>query len=357
MNTVSNRQDFAQQVIIQLLRMGLEVTPVSFELMHEVLSGDNPDLRQQFITLGKHVTAEDVERLARNFLPHHFGHSALDSSASLFSEELQGFQDALSNGQEALSAYATVLTQASEQFSRADPRDSIAIRRAIDHVSQATAAQKVATNRMMRSVSERIETVKAIRHTIDQSERAKFTDGPTALGNRRAFNRRLGEIFHGDRGIDGYTLILCRISGLEQFDRPELAKARAYFLARFGGFARKLLKGREGGYWLGQPHLAFIVFGTEESYVAGVTRRLHEAIAEIVGALRHSIATAPVLTGHYGCAASSGAGAPPELLGHAITALETSTLHRDGTPVFYGARAAVSSDSRNYALYGRARMF
>jgi diguanylate cyclase len=350
-----SKPDLSHHAFSILSRLRIEVTPVNFELMYEIVSGNNPELRKRFAELGQNITRSDIEILARQYLPHHFGESIFERSASSVQDELSNFKKLLSGGQDRLSSFSTTLISASDRFSKIDPRDTKSISRELEQISQAAAEQNSATSDMMQSISRQIATIDTLSEEIKEVEASKFLHTSTGLGNRRAFNKRLAELYKAGPVPEGWTLVFGRIFNLEVFERSELLKAKEFLMERLGSQARQQLQGDDAGFWLDNPHLAFLINGVYEDDIRGFTQRLQSHFETQLKTVRR---TAPGLPGIYiafGCASTYTAQNAASMIHNCDAALQNALMAGSGATIFF-ASAERGGDGRNYALYGRQEL-
>lgn len=147
-----------------------------------------------------------------------------------------------------------------------------------------TEAQQSASTQILDRVSTQISTVAAIANDVEEFERTKFTHLATNLANRRGFNKKLAELYGGERYPDGMSLLLCNLLALEPFDAKELIKVKEAVLERLGFVVARTVQTTDFAAWLDRPQIGILVGTTAE----GKSKR-SRTISERA-ALRRSIA-------------------------------------------------------------------
>jgi diguanylate cyclase len=347
------RQEMSMSTLALLERFRLEASPVNFELIHDIVSGNNPELRRRFSELGKNITPATVEELAREFLPHHFGDSIYEHSADTLRDELSTLQQLLHQGQSKLKEYSETLKTANERFDRINPADTAAIRKELARVTSATAEQSAYSAGVLRSVGEQMRSVDQLSDEMSDVAKAKFLHPMTGLNNRRAYNKQLAEIYRQERFTQSITLILGSVRNFEYLDAPQLLKPKTMILEKFGAFVLQRLEQDDEGYWLDQPQMAFLITSGEKQGILQFCNNLRENLTRQLEAVRPLLPKAPPLQISFGCADTFGAGTAAMLIRNAELALESAKSAGQPETVFHADMSDVGGDGRNYALYGR----
>ncbi|WP_331371471.1 diguanylate cyclase domain-containing protein [Sinorhizobium chiapasense] len=343
------RRDLYYNAFATLERLQIDASPVNYELMCEIISGNNPELRERFARLGRDVTEEDLDVLARMYLPHHFGQSKVEESATRIQSELSTLKESLQSGQHSLSSYSTMLGQASGNFSSIDPGDTQRIQSELQAIRAATDVQRSKSDEMLESVSTHISAVTAITGDLDEFERAKFTHAATNLANRRGFNRKLAELYGGDRYPDGAALILCNLLALEPFEKKELIKLKEAILQRLGSVISQTIHASDFAAWLDRPQIGILVATTSEAEIQRVAEHIRMSCLRAFSGQRPGM---PAVAAHFGCSTTYDADTAASLFVHAETALETATEQAGEAVVFFSDSKA-GSQRKDWSLYKR----
>jgi diguanylate cyclase len=346
--------DISRNAFGLLARLNIEPTPIHFELVYEIVSGNNPELRRRFVELGKTVTPAAMETLARTFLPHHFGESVYDRSAGAIHQELGEFQALMVGSQTSLLAFRDTLSGAAERLGRLPPEAASVLREEIDQMVLATTEQNMRTGQVLERVGKQLAAVDSLNSEIDAANRAKFIHQTTGLGNRRAFNRALAEIYRAGARPKDCTLVLGRIANFSLFNTPNLLKVKEMVLAGFGTFAAKTLTPEDAGFWLEHPEMAFIIHSLREDEVRDVTDRLRDNLLVQFRAVGMAPQVLEKLHICFGAANTLSATDAGGLLVHVENALNAGMATGESRTMFHVLLEPSGPDKgKEYALYGR----
>ncbi len=128
----------------------MEINPVTFELVYEMVSGHNPELKQRFAETGPGMSRADLDALCRQFLPHHFGEAILGTLYRTIRDELDHFQEDLNESRSTLSDFAGTLSTTSRALTGLKSPDIAPIRSQIDMVRSAASAHQAKAARSSR---------------------------------------------------------------------------------------------------------------------------------------------------------------------------------------------------------------
>nr|WP_018237014.1 diguanylate cyclase [Ensifer sp. BR816] len=334
---LQNRKELFYSVFATLNRLEIDASPVNYELMYEIVSGNNPELREKFARLGKPISEEELEALARAYLPHHFGKSIHDQSANRLQSELTTLKESLLSGQNSLSNYTTMLGQATGKISSVDPRDTNTIQSELQAIRQMTEVQRSANTQILERVSNQISAVAAITSDVDEFERTKFTHLLTNLANRRGFNKKLAELYGGEHYPDGVSLLLCNLLVLEPFDAKELIKVKEAVLERLGFAVARTVQATDFAAWLERPQIGILVWTTAEAEIQKMADHLRKSC---LAAFDSRQARMPAVIARFGCSTTYDANTASELVGHAEKALQSATDSTSEKVVFFAAGGA-----------------
>ncbi|PDT81661.1 diguanylate cyclase [Sinorhizobium sp. BJ1] len=334
---LQNRKELFYNVFATLNRLEIDASPVNYELLYEIVSGNNPELREKFARLNKPISEEELETLARTYLPHHFGKSIHDQSANRLQSELTTLKESLLSGQNSLSTYTSMLGQATGKISAVDPRDMNTIRSELQAIRQLTEVQHSANTQILERVSNQISAVAEITSDVDEFERTKFTHLVTSLANRRGFNKKLAELYGGQHYPDGVSLLLCNLLVLEPFDAKELIKVKEAILERLGFAVSRAVQATDFAAWLERPQIGILVWMTAEAEIQKMADHLRKSC---LAALDSRQAKMPAVVARFGCSTTYDANTASELVGHAEKALQTATDAASDKVAFFSAGGA-----------------
>lgn len=351
-NTLNQSANF--RIFALMSRLNIEANPVNYELFHEILSGANPELRQRFAALGKTITPQQVEDLARQYLPHHFGASVLDHSANVIRDDVEELLHSLQQSRQDLDEYAARLSTSSTKFREIDPANASAIKAELEGLAELTEQQKLKSEATRGTLDRKLESVTAVTAELAEFHAAKFTHPSTKLSNRRAFNKRMADLYETDRFPGEYALIFGKIRQFEALDRNgELVKSKEFLLSRIGQSVQVLMGEGDFAAWTESPHLALLLHTASEDEIERVTAELRQRFITAFSSVRRSAPHLPVMTISFGACTTYNATSASSLIRHAEESLKDALAKMDGATVIH-ARTESADAGRNYQLYGRS---
>ncbi|APG95563.1 diguanylate cyclase (plasmid) [Sinorhizobium americanum] len=346
---LQNRKELFYNVFATLNRLEIDASPVNYELMYEIVSGNNPELREKFSRLSKPICEEELDALARVYLPHHFGKSIHDQSANRLQSELTTLKESLMSGQNSLSNYTSMLGQATGKISSADPRDMNTIQSQLQAIRQMTEVQHSASTQILERVSDQMSAVAAIVSDVEAFERTKFTHLLTNLANRRGFNKKLAELYGGETYPDGVSLLLCNLLALDAFEAKELIKVKEAILERLGFAVTRAVQATDFSAWLERPQIGILVWTTAEAEIQKMADQLRKSCLAAFDSRQGKM---PAIIARFGCSTTYDGGTASELVGQAEKALQTATETACDKVVFFSAGGAGGA-RKDWMLYRR----
>lgn len=366
-----------RQAVAVLTRLGLELTPENFTVITLLLRGSNDDLKRSFAQLRRPISQSDMTELTRQFLPfltlapqtisaamalsqslptvHHLL-ERIQSSLSDFGEQLAKTQSViLAVGEPAAPPVAHVLTQLSqsaEAQAEVNMRALHAIAGWLDDLDRAgdpLAATYYSQSQTQQKIQAPDENHAGQANIIAHPLAPGLSHG---LGERTEMMSRLQALHSGEQHLDGYSLMLCRVTGLENYRTPILRKARDFLLDTLGRQTSRMIGKQDSACWMSADEMGLLLNSDNEIHLTDVSQRLRRLVD---GAFTHARRTVKDLTpvgARFGCALALGAASPAQLYSSARLALQRAELtENDGLLI---NRVSPSAATRRYpAIYGR----
>ena len=305
----------------------LAPTPRNFELLYEVLTGEDRALREAFVGLPRPFTQASLTMLAQTFLPDRPALAALKTASEETISAFDAFRKALEAGSVSV---VEVPEGANDRLTALD-------------------AQIGACIDALQSVS-RVLTP-APHDTTDQDHlTAQLHFG---LPGYAALEQRLDEMFAGGIPEDGVSLMLCRVIGLERLSRSGLAQVGDYMKNTLARFTHRLLEKNDTAYWTGEDELSLLVEASSESYLSQLGEKIVRVVCDAESIARRSIRSMPSFSCHFGCARTHRPIPVAQLYGAARQSLHRAELTGSRVPVFADVSVDQATLRRYEALYGR----
>lgn len=344
------RHDISARIFSIMARMGIQPSPTNYELLHEIISGNNPALRDRFMQLGSAPDAGALAKLAEEFLPHHFGQAIGDQSTTAIKAELEQLIGSLSKVQQDFDTYSSVLATATAGIDTAGG-DRDAIQSRLRELADATVRQRENNTSFAANVQQRLTAITAVSEKLDEAERIKFTHQATGLHNRRSFNKHLADTLGSGKMPEDISIILGQIGNFRIFETGNLLKIKAQMLARIGVALRKVVPMHVFVGWIETPHIAILTESTQRSEIEWLVSMVRGALAPVFDDVHKRLPNYLPLTLSFGACDAYNAISLADMLDKAEKALIEAEKAPGGSLVIFDAADKTTAQRHNYALY------
>lgn len=366
--------------VTMLTRLGLDLTPVNFELMTLLLDGRRADLRLAFAALKRPIAAEDWEGLARQFLPQHFVAAAdLQAGLSLL-RSLQDVCDALSRAETAFAEDGRALEKSKTLLAASAGMSQAQLAHvAVGMVGVNSRAGERLTN-LLKTLARWLAVSKpdvadapsadgvapgashvATSETPGASMPAAALVGGAVsspvtlhgLAERSVLMGRLQDLHTGGQKLDGSSLMLCHLKGLDGYRGPDMLKARDFVLDTLGHQTQRLMGEGDLACWMSPEELGLLLDANNDLLLTDISQKLRRIVTGSVRHARRTVSGLPDLRCHIGCASAFGPVSPGQLYSSAKLALQRAEFADDDRLVINDLSGPLKVDRRYDALYGR----
>ncbi|MFN7023545.1 MAG: GGDEF domain-containing protein [Pseudorhizobium sp.] len=270
--------DVIGQIVYALRTMGVAPIPRNYQLFYEAYIGSNGPLTQKLAALGSHITQEELDALAAEFL----GTAQVEVIERVHDKllvELEGLLTLLRQEQQSMESYTKLLGETASRINSKASFSNDIIRNAIHLLTEATGDQMAQGERTVDSMTEHSQEMDQVRRELDEYKRIANTDSLTRLANRRAFDERLAAIYDAGPNLPVAALILADIDHFkainDNFGHPVGDKILATVASVIRANVRKdLFVARTGG-----EEFAIIVEGNTADEVMVICERIRGALA------------------------------------------------------------------------------
>ncbi|WP_165218454.1 diguanylate cyclase domain-containing protein [Affinirhizobium pseudoryzae] len=357
----TNEASIGRQASVVLTRLGLDLTPANFHLVCLLLKGDNADLKQSFLLLKRPVSQADLTDLAQRFLPFLFEPVQQVVDALALAPVLPKVETSLKDMQVSLQDFEAQLAKAQAVFAAAPEPAAAPLAHMVHLLKQSAGEQVNVVADLQASVAQWLAEVAPV---APQDDASQVAAGPQpapsmpdsiishGLGERATMMGRLQALHSGEQHLDGYSLMLCRVSGFDAYRGPVMAKARDYLLDTIGQQTGRLIGKDDSACWMSADELGLLLNSNTEIHLTDVSNRLRHVVDGALGHARRTVKDLPSLNCRFGCATAYGTASPAQLYGSARLALQRAELTEDETLVINAVSPPVGN-RRYHAIYGR----
>lgn len=350
-----------KQAVSVLTKLGLDLTPENFHLMTLLLRGDQADLRRSFSVLKRPVSQDDLTELARQFLPHLFEPPQKMARALAIAEVLPQVHASVDKIEQSLTQFSQQLEKVQSVVEAMADDVPAPLRHVLALLLQSTKAQVTANTQVLeltagwRDVFDEAETPNSVNVPLPEMQPASpvVPVAPThGLGERAQLMSRLQALHSGEQHLDGYSLMLCRVSGFEAYRSPVLRKARDFLLDTLGQQTSRMIGKQDSACWMSADEMGLLLDSDNEIHLTDVSQRLRRLVDGALTHARHTVKDLPPLGCRFGCATAFGAASPALLYSSARLALQRAELTEDDRLVINTVSPPMAN-RRYTAIYNR----
>src|SRR5262245_28259297 len=80
--------DLASSVLLTMRQLGVVALPRNYEIFYEALSGSNPDLSLEVVSLSKRPTQDDLDRIGRKYFASQQDSGIVEHARETIAKEL-----------------------------------------------------------------------------------------------------------------------------------------------------------------------------------------------------------------------------------------------------------------------------
>ncbi|MCY1668206.1 diguanylate cyclase domain-containing protein [Rhizobium sp. SL86] len=354
-----------RQAMVVLTRLGLDLTPANFHLVSLLLKGENAELKRSFQHLKRPVSQADLTDLAHRFLPFLFEPAEQVVEALALAPVLPKVETSLKDMQVSLQAFEEQLAKAQAVMAATPEPAAAPLAHMVNLLKQSAGEQVNAVAELQASLSQWLadmapagqkddapDAVIAPMHALSPTSSMPDNIISHGLGERATMMSRLQALHSGEQHLDGYSLMLCRVSGFDAYRSPAMAKARDYLLDTIGQQTGRLIGKDDSACWMSVDELGLLLNSNNEIHLIDVSNRLRHVVDGALGHARRTVKDLPALNCRFGCATAYGTASPAQLYGSARLALQRAELTEDEKLVI-NAVAPLAANQRYHAIYGR----
>ena len=320
-------------------QMGIVGLPRNYELVYEAMSGTRPELTRDFLALGDGRSQAALDELGRKYLPHHHEHDVLARSSSTVREELESFMRLVRHETSSLRYFGNLLDEASKTLTAAPRTEPAAVGDAVRTIAAATAQKISEGEEIVDEATEQSSRLEKVVGDLQAFEQRKYVDTLTGLANRRAFNRKLIELYEGDTpGLTG--IAICDMDNFSAINQRHNTTVGDKFIRHVARIVERHVDGTFMAARTGGGQFGFIFDHTEEGGIVRLCEQIRVAVAmtPLVNALNN------VSLGHttlsFGICMQENAGDVASIVENATAAMRAAkSAGRNRTQVYASATA------------------
>lgn len=341
--------DIVENVVTTLRQMGVVGLPRNYEIFYEVLSGSNPRLSLELLALGNRPTQEQLDAISVKYFAQNNSQSVVEHARETIARELEEVASILRKERSHLEKYGELLDQTSDGLSSRHSLTRDLLHKLAAVMSTATAATIDQGKQAANALGEKTAELENMKSKLEEYKRLADTDPLTHMWNRRAFDKKIAELYDSKRSILFNGLILADIDWFKEINDRHGHPAGDRMLQELADIFRSntredMFVARTGG-----EEFAIIVEGSTEQ----ATFELADTIRLLIGQKRFSSGQSDLdcgpVTVSMGICMAAEAGSADDLYAKADRALYRSKLDGRNRVTRFSSLPEVGG--KNWQLY------
>jgi len=336
---MSKRPETMPAIVVRIAslmqQMGIEGLPRNYELVYEVFSGVNPELKREFLALGKTKTQNALDEIGRKHLPHHHEESVLAKATESMQGQVSEFMELIAEEKSSLVDFGRAIDEASKSFSADGEIDREKITRSIRRLSEVTQQQASRSEKLASRAETQSTALNELKNEMDHLEQIKNTDKTTGLANRRAFNKAVMQVYAKKDLPEIYGLAFADI---DHFKRIKQAWGPAFANSLIAFVAKRIESVNASDDLVAHfddGRFAILMQTGDESEIARFVEMLQGAVKTGLLKSPEAAGKKEAVTLSLGIAMSQKAQSPAELVGFAEKALAVSVKEGGNRATFH----------------------
>ncbi|WP_265519530.1 GGDEF domain-containing protein [Nitratireductor luteus] len=210
--------DIAASIAATMRRMGVMGLPRNYELFYEVMTGSIRELSDEFAALGSRPAQAALDALSRKYFAQSSRHAIVENAQEQIAVRAEEILTLLGREQSSLEKFGLILGQTSGGLDSRHAMSRELLQRVVGIMATATQTTLDQGKQITKAMVEKTEELEKVRSKLEQYKKLADTDPLTRIWNRRAFDRKLAEIFTDERSVMFHSLVLADIDGFKAFN-------------------------------------------------------------------------------------------------------------------------------------------
>lgn len=272
--------DIASTVVGTMAQMGVIGLPRNYEIFYEALTGSNPELSLEVISLGNRPTQEQLDNLGRKFFAQSHAQGIVEQAREILARELEGVASLLRNERGHIERYGKVLDETTSGLNSRTVITQELLQKIASVMSVATASTIDHGKQFATALGDKSAELETVKSKLEEYKKLADTDPLTHVWNRRAFDNRIAGIYDGEKSVIFSALILADIDRFKEindrYGHPIGDKILQVVAGIFQtSVHRDIFVARTGG-----EEFALIVQGMTEDATAKIADRIRTLVAQ-----------------------------------------------------------------------------
>lgn len=344
--------DVVATIVATMRQMGVAGFPRNYEIFYEALTGSNPELAMDLVSLSKRPTQSELDELGQKYFGQNHGHRIVEQAREIIAHELEDIAKLLRTEKSSLERYGEILSETSNGL--ANPR--VVTREIVAKIASVMAVATETTldqgRQLANSLGEKTIELESVKSKLEEYKKLADTDALTQVLNRRAFDKQIAAVYNDQKSVMFGSLILADIDRFKEVNDRFGHPVGDKIIQAVAGILQSSLHGKTFVARTGGEEFAIVVDGVSEDAVMGIAERLRNAVAQTPFIHPHTGTGFGQITVSLGVCMASEAEGPDDLYTKADRALYRSKVTgRNRVTAHSMLIAANAGASKNWMLY------
>lgn len=203
--------DIVATIVATMRQMGVAGFPRNYEIFYEALTGSNPELAMDLVSLSKRPTQSEMDELGQKYFGQNHGHRIVEQAREIIAHELEDIAKLLRTERSSLERYGEILSETSNGLANPRVVTSEIVAKIASVMAVATETTLDQGRQLAHSLGEKTVELETVKSKLEEYKKLADTDPLTQIWNRRAFDRALARIYDSERGRMFNALIIADI--------------------------------------------------------------------------------------------------------------------------------------------------
>jgi len=212
------KPDLASMIVARMRQMGVTGLPRNYEIFYAVETATNADLCQEFSQLGERPTQQALDELSQKYFTSNNRDQIVQTAQDQVSANTSEILALMEREQTSIEKFCTILDKTAGGLDGPSALSRDVLQKVVGIMAAATHSTLEQGRTISKAMQEKTAELEAMKTKLARYKRLAETDPLTRVWNRRAFDRRMAEIYNDGREVMFNALILADIDGFKAFN-------------------------------------------------------------------------------------------------------------------------------------------
>lgn len=190
--------------------LGIDGTPRNFEMIYEIIAGNNPALKAEFLALGPDKGQQQLDALAKKHLATYHDENFAANTVDAMTGEIGDLLSIIQRESISVRSFNEYISTTAKKLEDGQPLTAERLQSIARYLSKAAAQKLMESKKTVSGFQTHVGRLDKVANSLEQYATQKFKDPVTGLSNLRALNKELIAVY-GDNGTRNCTLVLFEI--------------------------------------------------------------------------------------------------------------------------------------------------